>query len=93
MEIDMTKQIPVRTVKLRTIMRSAAFVRGFKEARKGLPMDYDAYGKASETTERWNYERGRQFGVVYAGAIKDGRSITLDAFLSYNRAIHLNWVR
>lgn len=86
-------QVATYSVTLRAVMRSAAFVRGFKEARQGLPMDYDAYNGARETSERWNYERGRQFGVLYAGAIKDGRTIKHDALWNYSAAIRLNWVR
>lgn len=89
----MTSQVATRTVTLRTVLRSAAFVRGFKEARKGLPMDYDAYGEAHETTNRWSYERGRQFGLIYTGPIKDGKTITHDAVVYYGRAVYLNWVR
>ena len=86
-------QVATRHVTLRAVMRSAAFVRGFKEARQGLPMDYNAYDKPRETNERWNYERGRQFGVLYAGAIKDGRTIKHDALWHYSAAIRLNLIR
>ena len=93
MEIDMTKQVATRNVKLSTVMRSAAFMRGFKEAQNGIAMDYDAFTGPRETDNRWNYERGRQFGFIYAGAIKTGAKVNHMAILRYAGALHLNWVR
>jgi hypothetical protein len=49
----MATQIKTTLKSLKSIMIRAAFVRGFKEARKGLPMDYDCYNKAHETNDRW----------------------------------------
>lgn len=88
----MTKQIPVRTIKVSAIIRSAAFVRGFNEARKGLPMDYDVYNKANEVSKRWDYERGRQFGFIYAGRLKNGQTVRADAIYNYADASYLRWV-
>ena len=93
MEIDMAKQIVTRNVKISTVMRSAAFMRGFNEARKGVAMDYDVFTESGETSKRWNYERGRLFGFVYAGAIKTGAKVNYDAIMRYAGARHLNWVR
>lgn len=89
----MTAQISTRLVKTSTILRSAAFVRGFREARKGVPMDYDAFTGAGETKDRWNYERGRQFGYVYASALKEGARVRYDAIRGWNEARRENWVR
>lgn len=89
----MTSQVATRTVTLRTVLKSAAFARGFKEAREGVPMDYDAYSETHETANRWGYERGRQFALIYAGPVKKGKTVTHDAIAYYGRAVYLNWVR
>ncbi len=88
----MSSQISTRLIKISTIMRSAAFMRGFNEARKGAPMDYDAYNLAQETSKRWNYERGRQFGLVYNGAVKDGAKVKNDAIRSWIYFREKKWV-
>lgn len=77
----MQTQIKTRSVKISAVMRSAAFMRGVNEARKGVPMDYDAYSKPAELPARWNYERGRQFGLVFDGDIKNGRTVRYEALL------------
>jgi hypothetical protein len=82
----MQTQVKTRFVKTSTIMRSAAFMRGVKEARKGIPMDYDAYSKPVELAMRWNYERGRQFGLVFDGDIKNGRTVRYEALLNWAAA-------
>ena len=92
MDIDMT-QINTRRTTLTAVMRSAAFVRGFKEAQNGVAMDYDAFTTPRETTQRWNYERGRQFGFIFDGALKNGAAVRHEALLKYAGALHLNWVR
>jgi len=89
----MAQQVRTRTIKISTVMRSAAFVRGFKEAQKGIPMDYDAFSEARDIPNRWNYERGRQFGFVYRNAIKDGAKVRYDAVREYAFAMEKNWVR
>ena len=89
----MIGQIRTRTVKTSAVMRSAAFMRGFKEAHKGIPMDYDAYTGAREVDKRWDYERGRQFGFIYDGDVKDGGRIRHDALYEYALASRRNWVR
>ena len=89
----MIPQAATRQVKVSTMMSSAAFMRGFNEARKGIPMDYRAYESAQEYKNRWCYERGRQFGLVYSGAVKDGRRVRYDAVREYVFAMEKNWVR
>lgn len=88
----MSGQIPTRTIKITTIMRSAAFVRGFKEARKGVPMDYDAFSGKNEIPNRWNYERGRQFGFVYASTLKEGARVKNDTVLAWVSAKGNKWI-
>ncbi len=72
-------QIKTRGVTYKSIMRTAAFIRGVREARAGIPMDYGAYENEGSTVNRWNYERGRQFGLIYKGAIKDGNRVLWEA--------------
>jgi hypothetical protein len=86
-------QISTHRTKISTVMRSAAFVRGFKEARNNAPMDYDAYCNFNETHKRWSYERGRQFGLIYSGSIKNGNKVILDAIFNYNQAHRNGWIR
>ena len=70
----MTAQIKTRVVTFKSVMRTAAFMRGVREAREGLPMDYTAYDNERSTDNRWNYERGRQFGILYREEVKhEGR--------------------
>jgi hypothetical protein len=89
----MTAQIKTRTVSFKSVMRTAAFMRGFKEARKGLPMDYDAYDNERSTDNRWSYERGRQFGLLYAGPVKDGGRVRWEAIHEMQRATYLQHIR
>lgn len=88
----MATQVPVRTVKISTVMRSAAFVRGFKEAHRGIPMDYDAYGELGQMFNRWNYERGRQFGFIYSDALKDGARVRDHAVMAWISARAEKWI-
>jgi hypothetical protein len=71
-----TAQTQTKGVSFKSVMTTAAFNRGVKEARSGKPLDYDAY---KVTNEQWAYERGRQFGLVYSGQIKEGRTVLREA--------------
>jgi hypothetical protein len=75
----MTKQVTTKNVGLRGVMRSAAFVRGFNEARKGIPMDYACYLERGEINTRWAYERGRLLGFIFQGPLKDGHAVRYTA--------------
>ncbi len=83
-------QIKTRNVTFKSIMRTAAFMRGVREARAGLPMDYEAYDNERTTDNRWNYERGRQFGLLYRGAVKDKARVRWDAIEGMRDAL---WTR
>ena len=72
-------QITTRGVSFKSVLGSAAFMRGVREARAGIPMDYNAYDNEGDTRKRWNYERGRQFGLVYSGPVKDGNRVRWEA--------------
>jgi hypothetical protein len=63
-------------------------VRGFKEVQNGIPMDYDAY--YNSIRDREGYERGRQFGCVYKGVLKDGKNVTHEAQSALYYAFYSN---
>jgi hypothetical protein len=48
-------------VPLTRVMLSSAFLQGWKSAKKGLPFD----DLIMDVNYAWNYERGRQFGIMY----------------------------
>ena len=89
----MTAQIKTRNVTFKSVMRTAAFMRGVREAREGLPMDYKAYDNERSTDNRWNYERGRQFGLLYAGPVKDGGRVRWDAIHALQAALGAQHIR
>lgn len=79
------KQISIiKKVPLARVMRSSQFVRGFNEAKKGKPLNYDAY---NDTNPQWYYERGRLFGFVFHGALKSGSKVTWPAIEAMEQAI------
>lgn len=78
------RQVTTKSTTIKGVMRSAAFVRGFNEARKGVAMDYDAF---RETNDQWAYERGRQFGVMFDGPLKYGQAINMGAALQFSLAL------
>lgn len=73
---------------MRGVIRSAAFVRGFNEARRGIPMDYDAYQDRGQTNTRWDYERGRLLGIIYQGPLKYGHRVADAAVRALSEAHH-----
>ena len=78
------RQVTTKASGIKGVMRSAAFVRGFNEARKGVALDYDAF---TETNDQWAYERGRQFGCIFDGPLKKGHAINMGAALQFSMAI------
>jgi hypothetical protein len=94
LEIDMARkdetaythrQMRTKATGIKGVMRSAAFVRGFTEARVGIKMDYEAFH--NDTNQRWAYERGRQFGCIFDGPLKYGQSINMGAALQFSLAL------
>jgi len=77
------QQVSTKTCTLRSVMRSAAFTKGHKDALHGKPFDYDAY---PDTNDQWAYERGRLFAMVYKYPVKDGKTITYDALYAFHSA-------
>ena len=69
-----------RAVKVASILRRAATIKGFTEMKTGKPFNAEAY---RDTREQWSYERGRVLGIVFAGQIKRGRDVTREAITAY----------
>jgi hypothetical protein len=78
------KQVPTVSGKPEGAMRSAPFVRGFKDARAGKPLNYEAF---PYTGDQWQYERGRHFALIFNGALKDGARLTYDARRAFHTAL------
>lgn len=73
------------TVSVKSILWREAFRKGFEDAHNGIPYDYDAY--ADDMGKRWTYERGRQFGIMYKGKLKHGKSVSQSAIYYFSEAI------
>lgn len=73
-----------RQVTHRSIISGAAFRKGYEEAKKGFPINYDAF----TYKEVWNYERGRQFAFCYDGRLKDGNRVHMDALSALGLAMN-----
>lgn len=81
----MRKQVQTKQTGILGVMRTAAFSTGFKEARSGKPIRYDAY--EHDANGQWNYERGRIFGLIFNGPLKVGKAINRGAALQFGIAI------
>jgi len=78
------RQVVTKKAGIKGIMRSAPFVVGFNEARKGMPIRYDAF---DDLNRQWNYERGRQFGLIFDGPLKEGKALHLGAIIYFDLAV------
>jgi hypothetical protein len=78
-------QIETHNVSLVCIIRSAAFVRGYQEALSGKPFNYEFAPRKLD--ELWNYERGRQFAMIWNGPLKHRNRVTTAAKYQYTCAI------
>jgi hypothetical protein len=83
MEIDMS-QVPTRNITTGAVMRAKSFMRGFSEVKSGVPLDPEAF--RSSASDQWKYERGRQFGCLYTGPLKQGRTLLYEAQHAYHLA-------
>jgi hypothetical protein len=91
----MPRQVPVRRVKLSTIMGRADFSIGMRDASEGKPIrdHWDVRTKAGIAAEQWCYERGRMFWVWLKAKgmenmpIKKGRTVLDWALMEFNTAI------
>jgi hypothetical protein len=89
----MTRQVKTKNVSIRGALTRAAFTRGFREAREGQSMDYDAFTGQGEINNRWHYERGRQFALIYTGSEKDGVRERWQACEAFDQALRRQWIR
>jgi len=87
----MTKQVKTIQRKSTTVLRCAAFARGFRDASNGKPFDYTAF--ENNPNKQWNYERGRQFSFVYLGKLKNGNRLAWQAVDAMNLAIQSHTIR
>jgi hypothetical protein len=71
-------------ITIKRLIWSKAFNKGFKEAREGIAIDYDAYG--IDVSSQWSYERGRQFAFEYTGKLKHGKEVSMAAIYGFNDA-------
>ncbi|CAB4130692.1 hypothetical protein UFOVP122_20 [uncultured Caudovirales phage] len=76
----MIRQIQTKNTTTAAVIRTAAFVRGFNEVKKGKPIEYDAF---RDSNKQWDYERGRQFALLFNGALKNGAKVTYNAELMF----------
>ena len=83
----MASQVPMKSCSLRGVMASAAFSKGFHDARAGKPFDYDAYPNSDSANEQWNYERGRILGMIYKGPLKINRRVSNSALVMCSQAL------
>ena len=81
----MQRQVHTKQTGILGIMQTAAFSNGFKEARAGKPIRYDAF--EHDANGQWNYERGRLFGLIFSGPLKVGRAINRGAAIQFSIAI------
>ncbi len=79
----MAQGVDTKIMKSRQFIHSAPFVRGFKEVKNGVPMEYDAYDNMFNSIL---YEYGRHFAHIYNGKLKNGKAVTLDAILAFQDA-------
>jgi len=78
----MIKQVQTRMVTAKSIINKKAFVDGYNQALKGLPIDYDYCankGRSFDTSMQWAYERGRCFAFIFKGKLKHGNKVTQSA--------------
>lgn len=80
----MIRQVRTKKIRLVYLMKRAPFIRGFKDAQKGKPFDPDAY---LEGALQWDYERGRQLGVIFSGPLKIKRELNAGALVAFHEAL------
>jgi hypothetical protein len=87
-DITATNEESAGVISTETLMRSATFRRGVEEVRAGIPPDFD-------THDSWNYERGRQFGLIAPRSMPlyiDDVRLNPKAVTLFNRAHARGWI-
>ena len=82
----MIRQVPTKNTTCTAVIRSSAFVKGFGEVKAGKPLNYDAY--PCDCNKQWDYERGRQFALLFNGALKKGAKVTMSAAVMLGVELH-----
>ena len=77
-------QVATKTTTIGATMRAKSFLRGFSEVQRGIALDPEAF--RSNASDQWKYERGRQFGCLYTGPLKQGRNLVYEAAYAYHLA-------
>jgi len=84
------RQVKTVARKATAAMRSAPFGLGFREARKGKPLNYDAFPR--DTNAQWQYERGRLFAHIFAGKLKVNNKLSCYAIEAFYDAMRLKLI-
>ena len=63
---------------IKSVVGSAAFAKGYREAHRGLPMV-----EVGDTRQQWNYERGRLFAACFKGTLKINNRIRVEAMYEF----------
>jgi hypothetical protein len=77
------RQVQTTPGSLRGAVNSKVFMDGVRAVRKGKPLNYDY---STIVNDQWNYERGRQFALLWDGPVKNGRQVTYSAMFAANNA-------
>ena len=74
-------QVRTSPTSAKRVMSHADFRVGFADARAGRPPRFDDYA------QRWEYERGRQFGIVAPPGLKiiSGDKLNPEALREYRK--------
>jgi hypothetical protein len=83
-------QLPTKSVSIQKLMWEAAFNAGFNDVHNGVPFDCDRYH--GDPNKQWSYERGRQFAIIYAGPVKNGKKLRHNAVTNYHHAVMSGYV-
>ena len=78
-----------KSITCKSIITAAAFRKGYEDAKKGIPLNPDAFATGNDV---WHYERGRQFAFCYDGRLKEGNRVRLDALYALGNAMYAGHV-
>jgi hypothetical protein len=85
----MAQGAEIKMVSLVSVMHTAPFNRGYKEALAGNPMNYNAY---ESENDQFAYERGPHFAALYNGAIKNNKKVRKDALYIMKEAVYNGYI-
>lgn len=76
------KQQLTINVKIKDLLNSDSFCKGFDDVRNKKPFDYN-YVDLNASNKAWLYERGRMLAMFYKGNLKENGTVAFDAILAY----------